>query len=183
MNYEMLRDIIGARRKSLAFLAFSAVLTLALLLYLSLWQRPALEKAQNDWFARRDALASGQSVGTAASYQNGMRDLALFQKRILLKKDFPGLLSELFETAKSNSLTLKGINYKPTLIKEEGLISYSISFTVLGKYASLKSFIADLARYPEMVTVDAVSLSSTKPTEESVDLKVQITAYMKMEGA
>jgi type IV pilus assembly protein PilO len=183
MNYEMLREMIGARRKSFVFLAFLAVLTLALLLYLSLWQKPELEKAQSDWFAKREALASGQSIGTATGYQNGVRDLGLFQKRLIPKKGFAGFLGEMFETARSNSLSLKGISYKPTLIADEGIVSYGISFTVSGKYASVKSFIADLARYPEMVTLDSLSLNNTSPTEESVDLKVQMTAYLKMEGA
>jgi len=183
MSYQMLRDMIGARPKSFALLALLALLNLALLLYLSLWQKPELAKAQSDWFAQREAAASGQKLGSAARYQEGLRDLGLFQERLIPKKSFPGFLSELFETAKSNSLSLKGIVYKPAPVKGEEVLSYGISFTVSGKYASLKSFIADLARYREMVTLDAVSLSSTSQTEESVDLKVQMTAYLKMEGA
>ena len=183
MNYEILREIIGARRRSFAFVAFLAVLNLALLLYLSLWQTPALAKAQNEWFAQRESLAKGQSLGTAARYQKGVRDLELFRKRLIPKQGFAGFLSELFETAKSNSLGITGITYKPTLIKEEGILSYVISYTVSGKYASLKSFIADLGRYPEMATLDALSLNSTSPTEEAVNLKVQMTVYLKMEGA
>jgi type IV pilus assembly protein PilO len=182
MNYEMLRDMIDVRRKSFAFLAFLAVLNLALLLYLSLWQKPELAKTQTDWFAKRDALASGQSVGAATRYQNGLRDLGLFQKRLIPKKEFVGFLGELFETAQGNSLSIKGISYKPEQIKAEGMVSYVLSFTVSGKYASLKSFIADLARLPQMVTLDALSLTSSSPTEEAVDLKVQMTAYLK-EGA
>jgi Tfp pilus assembly protein PilO len=183
MNYEMVRDMIAARRNAFAFLAFLAVLNLALLLYLSIWQKPELAKAQSDWFAQREAAASGQSVGTVASYQNGLRDLGLFQERLIPKKNFAGFLSQLFETAKSNTLSIKGITYKPTVIGGEKMVSYVISFTVSGKYASLKSFISDLSGYREMVTLDSLSLNSSSPTEESVDLKVQITAYLKMEGA
>ena len=183
MNYEMLREIISARPKSFAFVAFLAVLNLALLLYLSLWQKPALAKAQSEWFAQREALAKGQSLGTATRYRNGLRDLEQFQTRLLPKSGFAGFLSELFETARSSSLAITGITYKPTVIKEEGILSYAISYTVSGKYASVKSFIADLARYPHMATLDALSLNSTSPTEEAVNLKVQMTVYLKMEGA
>lgn len=182
MNYEIVRDMISARRNAFAFLAFLAVLNLALLFYLSIWQNPKLAKAQSDWFAQREAAASGQSVGTVARYQKGLRDLALFQERIIPKKNFAGFLSQLFESARSNSLSIKGITYKPTVLTPEKMISYGISFTVSGKYASVKSFIADLSGYREMATLESLSLNSTSPTEESVDLKVQMTAYLKMEG-
>jgi type IV pilus assembly protein PilO len=184
MNYELLRETIGARRKTIIFLAFLALLNLGLVLYLSLWQQPELEKAQSAWFAKRSALASGQTLGTAAHYRNGVRDLELFQQRYIPKKQFAGFLSELFATAKSNSLSIKGITYKPTPVKgEAGILSYGISFSVSGRYASVKSFIADLARFHQIVILDSLALNSTSKTEESVDLRVQMTAYLKMEGA
>lgn len=183
MNYEMLREMTGARPKTFAFVAFLVLLNLALLLYLSLWQKPELERAQNQWFADRAALARTKSPGSAARYRDGQRDLGLFRKRLIPKKQFPAFLSDVFEIARSNSLSLKGISYKPALIKDEGILAYGIVITVSGKYASVKSFIADLVRYPDMATVDALSLNSTSPTEESVDLKIQMTAYLKMEGA
>ena len=182
MNYQMLREMLGARRKSFALLAFLALLNLAILLYLSLWQQPELERAQNAWFTKRDALANGQGPQLSDRYRVGARDLVLFQQRLIPKKGFPAFLGELFETAGNNALQLKGISYKPTLVKDEGVISYGIAFTVSGKYASVKSFLADLARYPQMVTLDAVSLSNASQTEESVELKVQMTAYLKLEG-
>ena len=183
MNYEMLREIIALRRKSLGLLAFLVLVDLALVLFLSLWQQPALERAQNDWFAKRDAAARGVDRGVTARYRDAERDLGLFQKRLIDKKDFAAFLSDLFAIAKSNSLTLRGISYKPTPMKEPGLFSYGIGFGVTGKYAGVKSFIADLARFPKMVTVDSVSLGNSSATEEAVELQVQLTVFLKMEGA
>jgi type IV pilus assembly protein PilO len=183
MNYEMLREIIALRRKWFGFLVFLALVNLALFLYLSFWQEPELTKAQNAWFAKRDAAASGADQGVAARYRDGLRDLGQFQNRLIPKKDFAAFLSELFATAKGNSVPISGITYKPSVIAEEGLVSYGIGFTVSGKYAAVKSFIADLARYPEMVTVDAISLANPSQTEESVGLRVEMTVYLKPEGA
>jgi len=183
MNYEMLREIIGARRKSFGALAILLLVNLPLFLYLSLWQKPELEKAQVAWFAKRDAAVSGADRGVEARYRDAERDLALFQKRLIPKKEFAGFLSQLFVSAGSNSLHLKGITYRPSQIKDEGLPSYGIGFTVSGKYSAVKGFIADLARFPQMVTLDSISLANSSQTEESVDLKVQLTAYLKMEGA
>ena len=183
MNYDMLRDIIEARRKSFGLLALIALVDLALILYLSLWQDPALEKTQKEWFAKRDAAVRGVDRGVTARYRDAERDLDLFQGRLIGKKDFAGFLSELFAIAKTNSVPIKGITYKSAAIKDQGLVYYVISFSVTGKYASVKSFIADLARFPKMVTLDAISLGNSSPTEESVNLNVQMTVFLKPEGA
>jgi type IV pilus assembly protein PilO len=182
MNFEMLREIIAARRKSFGLLALFLALDLCLVLVLSLWQQPELEKTQNDWFAKRDAAARGVDRGVSSRYQDAERDLALFQKRIIDKKDFAGFLSDLFAQARSNSLVLKGISYKPTPTKEAGLITYAIGCDVTGKYAGVKSFIADLARFPTLVTLDSIALGNSSPTAESVTLRVQMTVLLKTEG-
>ncbi|BCG48094.1 Predicted secretion system W protein PilO-like [Citrifermentans bremense] len=184
MNFQILRDIVAARGKSLAFLAFLLLLATAVQLYLSLWQRPALEKAQVEWFARRDAIARGEAVGDASRYHNGMRDLAEFQKRLVPKERFPALMSQIYDSAKKNSLSLKGVSYKPGKLKDQKQIAtYGVSFTVSGHYGSVKSFIADLLRYNELITVDSIALGSQSQTEEMVNLRVQTTVYMKTEGA
>jgi len=183
MNYQMLREMIAARRKSFAFLVFLAVLNLALFLYLSLWQRPALVRAQGEWQAARQAAAQGPVAGNAARYRDAQRDLGLFRKRLIPKKEFPRFLGELFQAVGANSLSLKGIAYKPALTKEPGVLSYGLTLTVVGRYPALKSFLADLARLPELVTLDSLTLSNTAPTGETVELKVQLTAYLTTEGA
>ena len=183
MSYGLLRDIIRLKRRPLGLLALLVLADLALMLFLSYWQEPELARAQNDWFAKRQAAAQGVDRGVTARYRDAERDLAEFQKRLIAKKDFPAFLSELYGIARSDSLQLKGITFKPTLIKEEGLVSYHIGFDLSGKYAGAKSFVADLARFPKLVTVDSVSLGSTSPTEESVNLKVQLTVFLKPEGA
>lgn len=184
MNYEMLRNIYAARRKWFLFLGFLLLLNIALWLYLSSWQRPALATAQSDWMAKREALKSGQSLGAATIYQNGVRDLALFDKRFIPKREFTRFINQLYESAQSNSLEMKGITYKPGAVKEaRGLLSYAVTFTVSGKYASVKSFLADFSRYKEIVTLDSIALSNPSRTEESVSLRIQMTAYLKTEGA
>jgi len=182
MNFEMLREIIAARRKSFGLIALFLALDLCLWLFLSLWQQPELEKTQKEWFAKRDAAARGVDRGVSARYQDTERDLDTFQKRIIDKKDFAGFLSELFATARSNSLVLKGITYRPVVTKEAGIISYAIGFDVTGKYAGVKGFVSDLARFPKLVTVDSIALGNTSQTAESVNLRVQMTVLLKTEG-
>lgn len=184
MSYEMLREILRIRRNSFLFLAFLALLNLAVIAYLALLQRPELTQARSAWLAQREAQATGQAVvGSTARYQQGMRDLEAFRERLIAKPAFAAFLTDLFETAGRSSLELKGITYKPEPIPKQGMFAYGISYTVSGDYAGVKRFLAELSRYRQMVTVDSVSLSSTKQTEEAIDLRIQMTAYLKTEGA
>ena len=92
------------------------------------------------------------------------------------------MIGDIFETAASNSLKVGGITYKPAPNKDENLLAYSIAFNVTGKYAAVKSFLADLMRSREIMTIDNISLNSISATEDSDDLRVQLTAYFRMEG-
>lgn len=183
MNFAMLREIVALRRRSLSLLAFLVLADLAIFGYLS-WQKPELERVQTEWFAKRDAAAKGEDRGEAARYREAERDLKAFDGRIIEKKNFAEFLNDLFSLAKSNSLTIKGVSYKPQAVKGEPLLmTYSIGFDVTGKYGKVKSFLSDLVRLPKMVTVDSVALGNPSQTEESVNLKVQMTVYLKTEGA
>lgn len=193
MNHRALQDIFAARRSAFLFLGFMALLALGGYLYLDQWQRPRLEQAQVEWFRKRDALATGETVADATRYRNGVRDLEELEKRLVPKKEFAAFVSRLYQTAGDNSLKLAGITYKPGIVKKnekekekkasDQVAVYGVSFTVSGRYGSLKNFIADLARYRELVTIDSISLSSRKQTEEEVSLNVQMTVYLDMEGA
>lgn len=184
MNYEMLRDIVQARSKSFLLLAFLAVLNVVLYLYLSASQRPELEKVQNEWFSKRQAQASTQSPAVASRYADNERDLALFEKRLIPKKEFASFLVKLFETAKTDKLVIRGMSYQPSPVKgQPAVVTYRLGFTVSGHYAQIKRFIADLMRYPEAVTLDDLSLGNASQTTEAVGLRVQVTVYLKLEGA
>jgi len=183
MNLAMIGEIFAVRRRAFVLLAVVALADLALVLYLSVWQKPALERTLSEWSAKRDAAARGTERSAGLRYREAERDLAKLQERFIPKKEFAGFLSDLFGIAKGNSLRLNGISYKPGVIKDEGLVTYGLSFTVTGKYAAVKSFVADLVRLPKMVTLDSISLGNSSKTEEIVDLKVQLTVYLKPEGA
>jgi type IV pilus assembly protein PilO len=98
------------------------------------------------------------------------------------KKDLARILSELNELATSNSLVVGPVTYKPVEIKDEKLLAYTLGLTVTGRYGAVKSFIGDLGRFKEMVTITTISLNNPKLTEEKVDLRLDLTVYLRMEG-
>jgi type IV pilus assembly protein PilO len=184
MSLELLREIFALRRKSFMLLALLLAADLSLYLYHTWSQQPELERVQKEWFAKREAVARGAVRPLQQRYQQAEQELAKFQQRVIAKHDFAAFLSDLFALAKTSSLSLKGVSYTPTQVKEEqDLVSYGISFNVSGKYAGVKRFIADVVRLPQLVTLDSINLTNTSQTEESVSMGVKLTVYLKKEGA
>lgn len=184
MNFQTLLDMTAARRKTFTFLAFLLLIALGLEGYLAFFQRPELAKRQQEWFTKRDALARGETEADATRYQRGMADYEQFRKLLIPKRDFVATIGQIYEVASRNSLSLQGISYKPgKLIDGTQVLPYAVSFQVSGRYGSVKKFLADMVGFPQMVTVDTMSIGNQKTTEDKVNLKLQTTVYLLTEGA
>ena len=179
--YNYAKEIIRTRSKALWCLLALAVLDGGLFLYGAIYQEPNLAELQNRWFAQR-RMAGTPLLDKGTIYKKGNEDLAAWRDRIPPKKDLARVISELYEMCAANSVSIGGMTFKTEIIKSENLLAYSIGFSVSGKYASVKSFIADLGRLREMVIVDAVSLNNPKITEEQVALRVNLSVYLRLEG-
>lgn len=182
MNGKLLRDIVRLRPKSLAVILLLAILNIGLYFYISYYQQPRLQYLHQQWSEKRRGAGSGNMHDAAAIFRQGTGDLTIWRNKIAAKKDFARLIGSLFDMAAGNSLKVGAVSYKPVTIKEDNLLAFTISFGVSGKYAAVKSFIADLMHSKDIMTLDNITLANTKSTEEAVDLKVQLTAYFKTEG-
>ncbi len=182
MTAKSIKQILLARPKSFILLAVLLTMNAGLYVYGSIYQTPRLAALQSAWFEKRRAVEKGTLKDAATIYRQGTSDLATWRARIAPKKDFARVVGEVFEFAASNSLTVGNVTYKLAPIKDENLLAYSIAINVSGKYTALKSFLADLMRSREIMTIDNVALNSSSATEESVNLKVQLTAYFRTEG-
>ena len=181
MNIPLVTEIIKARPKTFILIIALVLLNIGLYLFTAVYQKPRLEGLQSTWFVKRKTATGGTAIDSAAVYQQGVSDLTAWRARIIPKKGFAGFVGRLFETAASNSLAFKGVSYKASQLKDENLITYSLDFNVIGKYGAVKSFIADIGRMREILTIDNISLNKISNSEDSVSLKVQLTVYLRME--
>jgi type IV pilus assembly protein PilO len=174
-------EILRARKK--AFILILVLLTGNVLLYFYITsvQQAKIATIQDSLLeTRRQHAGGGSSV--VSVYDQGTKDLAVFSSLITPKKDFIGVVGELYETAANNNLQIENIGYKPEILKETGMLVYTFNFGVKGRYAAIKSFIADIGRFRELLFINHLSLNSTDTTQESVNLKIQLAAYFKTEG-
>jgi type IV pilus assembly protein PilO len=181
MNFAMLRQIINARRNSFIAISVLILINIGLYIYFSAYLEQRVAFLQNKWSEKRLLAAEGAVTDAAAVYRQGTADLTAWRARIYPKKEFARFIGELFETATNNTLKVGTITYKPQPIKGEDLLAYSIGFNVSGKYAAIKSFIADIERLREIAVIDNISLNG-KATEESIEMRLQLTAYFRVEG-
>ena len=175
-------EIIKGWKKTFVFLAVLLAVNIGIYIYVAFFQEPRLEILRKSWVDMRRQTESGRNWDPSAVFSQGTADLATFQTRMPTKKEYARLVGELFAMAADNSLQVKGISYKPAPLKEEKLLLYTITLGVTGKYAAVKSFIADLEQLHDLITIDHISLDGDAVTEESVKMQLQLTAYLRMEG-
>jgi type IV pilus assembly protein PilO len=180
MNIKVIKELIKVQPKTFVLILVLLLLNVCLYLYDYLYQTPRVETLQGTWFEKRKSASGAATLETAAVYRQGQNDLKLWRDRIIPKKDFARFVGMLFETAANNSLVFKGVSYKPSLVKDENLVSYTLDFSVSGKYAAVKSFIADLGRMRDIMTIDNISLTNSKAIEDVEALKVQLTVYLRV---
>ena len=172
---------MNARRNAFIAISVLILINIGLFLYSSAYLEPRIAILQNKWSEKRLLAAGGAVIDAAAVYRQGIADLAAWRTRIYPKKEFAAFIGEIFDTATNNTLKVGAITYKPRLVKGEDLLAYSIGFNVSGKYAAIKSFIADIERLREIAVIDNISLSG-KSAEESIEMRLQLTAYFRVEG-
>ena len=175
---KLLLEIIGLRRKSIIFLGLLLLLNMLLVIYSQFRQAPRNEALQIRRNEQQRLLGMGGG-DISAIYRQGSADLATFFAMVPPRKSFARVVGELLEMAHNSGLIVSAVTYKPDPVVSGGLVDYSLSFSVSGNYAGVKSYFADLQRFKEIVVVDQFSLAGGRSTEEVVDLRLNLTLYLQ----
>jgi len=175
----IIMEIIRQKKVTLAVILSLFLLNAALMVLTSYYQSSALAAAQIKWSDLRRKNASAGHVDSSALYRQGLSDLEKLKTSIPAKHEFARVLSELLEAASVSGVTVGSISYKPTAIKEEGLLSYQLSFPVAGGYAAIKSYLADLQNNSGLLVVDNIVFSNTDPFVEKVVMDLHLTVYLQ----
>lgn len=175
-------EIVRQKWRLLTIILFLLVLNVILGVVVSVYQLPSLADLQSKWNnMRRQAAGAGQ-VDATTLYQQGVRDLEKLKVKIPEKRQFARVLSDLLEAAAGSAVEVGAITYKPVQIKEDALLSYQLSLSVTGRYAAVKSYLADLQNNPELIVIDTVTFSNSDPLVEKVVMALRVSVYLR-EGA
>jgi Tfp pilus assembly protein PilO len=183
MKFSILKQIMVARKKTLYTVAALFATALSCQLFLTLYQNPGVEKLQNEWMKLREQEGRGVLLQDRETlYRNGISDLARFRERVYAKSQFARYIGELYDLGAKDGLEIESITYKPTLNKDDKLLSYDLTLTVSGKYPQVKKFIYDLGTHGNIQVINSVSMvAANTPTAAVVKLQLQMTSYFNME--
>jgi len=177
-----LLEIARQKKWQLIATALSLLLNIGLLVWIDGYQFPAISAARPKWNELRRSLAVAGRESVENRFKQGQADLETLQVRLPLKRQFPRLLGDLIDSAASSGVVVGAITYKPQAIKDEHLLAYSVTIGVSGRYAAIKSFLADQLHNRELLVVDDISLTNSDPFEENVTMDLHLTIYLR-EGA
>lgn len=180
MNIKVAQLILKARVRSFVAIVVLLLMNAGLYVYSVVYLTPHLAALQSKWFEQRQLAGGAASMDAAAVYRQGTIDLTAWRARISPQNEFVRFVGDLFETSTRNKLKVGSITYKPLPLKEESLLAYSVDLKVSGNYASVKSFIADVGRLQDFAVIDNIAINSGNAAGESVDLRLQLTAYFRV---
>jgi len=184
MNMAIFKQILQHRKRSFVAMAILFAVAMALQLFISLYQTSKVEQVNAGWLKLRELEGKRATLQDRETlYKNGLADLAKFRERIYPKYQFARFIGELYEMASENSLEIVSITYKPSLIKEDQLLSYALTLSVSGKYSQLKKFIYALgAGKGNILVIDSIAITASGAATESVQLQLAITSWFTLEA-
>lgn len=177
-----LLEILRRKKWLLIAVAVGLLLNIGLLVWIDGFQSPAIQTGQTKWNDLRRRLAGTGRESVESRYSQGKTDLEALQLRIPPKRQFPRILGEILDSAASSGVTVGAISYKPRVVKDEQLLEYGVTIGVSGRYAAIKSFLADQSGSRELLVVEGISLANSDPFEENVTMELHLTVYLR-EGA
>lgn len=176
---QALLDLITTKKRSLVLIGVLLLLNVGLYAMVTAYQSPALVSARDKWRDLRDRVTALGRSDVASAFRQGKSDLEKVTALVPSRRQFARVLGDLIEAAASSGVAPGGITYRPQVVKDEHLLAYSVTMSVNGRYAAVKSYLADLQKYREMVVIDGITLSNTDLYEENVTMDVRMTVYLR----
>jgi type IV pilus assembly protein PilO len=176
---QVIIELISQNRRMLIAAGVVLLLNIGLQIARAYYLTPAVSKAalvEKD-FRQRVAVAGRADAQNI--YLRGSADLKKLSDRIPAKRQFPRVLGDILDAAASSGVVTGSVSYKPQPVKNEDLLSYSLSMSVTGGYAAIKSFLSDLQKSKELVVIDGLGLTNSDLYEENVSMDLKLTVYLQ----
>ena len=168
------------RYNKLIWSIFCIILILNIAFHLSIgrYQRTRIHELQDIYREKRMAKPSVKSSAHHKFIQ-AKKDVLLFKNQLSPRSKFSDIFVELFKALNKNGLPVSKMSYTPETIDFHNISKFTTSFSVNGKYQSIKSFLADIQESKTLFCIENLSLLNRSSDEESVEIKLQIAAYFR----
>jgi type IV pilus assembly protein PilO len=168
-------------RKGPLVVAALLLLNLLGLVIVSRVVAPRVEKARSALALEQGRLrqekAGEAPLESGASYRQGRSELEQFRQSLLPREELTVFLGEVYSLARDNGLAIDRITYDPEALTEQGLLRYTLRFSVSGGYAQIKKFIFSFEHSDRIMILDKMSLSGEQAEQDRVALQLELTTY------
>ena len=146
----------------------------------SLEQRRGTLKAMVERERERQAAAAER----AGAIRDNERDARRFYQDLVgsREKTLLPLLRRIGEIAAELGLEQAHSAYKPDEVRGAPLTRFVITLPITGTYPEVVSFLDQLERLPQFVTVDRIGIRGSDAGEGPTDLDLTLSAYFLAEG-
>jgi Tfp pilus assembly protein PilO len=173
-------ELFQQKRRLLIAIAVLLVLNIALFVVVNAYLEPGVISSQKSWDELRQRVAVAGRDDAATVYRRGVEDLQKISLKVPAKRQFVRVLGDLLDSATSSGVVTGAVTYKPQAVKgQDDLLVYTVSMTVGGSYAAVKSFLGDLQKNSELVVVDGLNLTNSDLYEENVVMDIRLTIYLQ----
>lgn len=166
-------------------LLLAGLLLLNLLLYAALVTTvfPAEEELEREFLAVQSQSRGHATprLNDAEALKAGQTELDRFYASIPPRAEFSALIGDLYRLAGESGLLLTQISYQPKELSAEGLLTYTLNFSVAGTYPQLKRFIHGLEQSSRLIMIESLGLKGEAASDdgEGVTLDLRLTTYFR----
>jgi type IV pilus assembly protein PilO len=177
---QAIQELFHQKRRLLIVLAVLLVLNVGLYLAINAYLAPAVISSQAAWNDLRQRVAVAGRSDVASVYRRGTDDLKKISAKVPAKRQFARVLGDLLDSAASSGVVTGAVSYKPQAVKgQDDLLVYTVSMSVSGSYAAVKSFLGDVQKNSELIVVDGITLSNSDLFEENVVMEIRVSIYLQ----
>jgi len=107
-----------------------------------------------------------------------VRQVEEFARGYPTRAELVGLIGRLTKLARSLSVEVPTVDYKPSEVKEAGLTKVTLLMAVEGTYGKIRRFLYDLEGMRRYLVIERVSLRDPRGTSE-LQMQLQLAIYFR----
>jgi Tfp pilus assembly protein PilO len=181
---ELFEKLTGREKATLGALAAAVLAVLAFLVFGSLGQKRAYERAgetldvlTNAYTKSKDTLAA--AVAEAGRWEDAGRDLEEIRTKYFYEdaQGIKPLRLDLERILRESGIRVAQIGYNYEDLEKGKVKRVVASFNFSGNYGSLKRFLSVVERFPRFLTVERIDFLNTASQTGTLELKIEIAGY------
>jgi len=181
---ELFKLLTDREKRTLSVLAGAAVLVLLLFLFVSLGALRSYGRSEASLTKLTTELGKARESWNRASAESGRwdeakGDLEAFRTKYFYddKQGIRDLRLDLEKVFAEAGIRVSQIGYKYANLEKGKARKVVAAFTFRGNYATLKTFLAVIERFPKFLILERIDFPNTGSVTGSLELKIELAGY------